>query len=220
MELLEGIETRKSYRAFKPTPVTRETIEKILRVAGRSPSYTNTQPWEVAVVNGQKKAELGAILHRLAESGTPGNPDMPRPGEWPPELDKRGKEHGARRYEAMGVARDDRERRRELSLANYDFYGAPCVLLIFIESSLTSWSIYDAGLFSQSLILAAHGLGLGTCLQASLGNYPDAVRSLLGIPANKRLVLGISLGYPDNEALINQYRSNRAELSEWVRWVG
>jgi nitroreductase len=218
MELLEGIETRKSCRAFKSAPVARETIEKILQVAGRSPSYTNTQPWEVAIVSGEKKTELAAILRRSAEAGTPGSPDMPQPRQWPPDLDRRAKEHGSRRYEAMGIARDDKERRRELSLANFDFYDAPCVLFIFLESDLTPWSIYDAGLFSQSLALAAHGLGLGTCLQASLGNYPDAVRNFLGIPGTKRLVLGISLGYPDTDALINHYQSNRAALGEFVSW--
>ena len=61
MELLEGIETRRSYRAFKSTDVSRETIERILQAAGKSPSYKNTQPWEVAVVRGKKKEELSGI---------------------------------------------------------------------------------------------------------------------------------------------------------------
>jgi nitroreductase len=218
MELLEGIETRKSCRAFKSTPVAQETIEKILQIAGRSPSYTNTQPWEVAVVSGKKRAELKSILRGLAESGAPAAPAMPHPREWPSEFNRRAKEHGARRYEAMGIARDDKARRAEMTMANFDFYEAPCVLFIFLESGLPSWSIYDAGLFSQSLCLAAHGLGLGTCLQASLGNYPDAVRNFLGIPETKRLLLGISLGYPDPDALINHYQSSRAALDEFVRW--
>ena len=218
MELIEGIQTRKSYRAFKSMPVAKETIEKILEVAARSPSYTNTQPWEVAVISGAKRDELRAILKGLAESGQPPTPDIPQPKEWPPSINQRAKEHGSRRYDVMGIARDDKKRRREMMMANFDFYDAPCVVFVFQENVLPAWSIYDAGAFCQTLILAAHAFGLGSCLQASLGNYPDAVRNFLGIPGTKRLVLGISLGYPDMDALINQYESGRVPLSEFVRW--
>ena len=94
MELLEGIATRRSFRSFKTTPIPKETMDRILEVAGKSPSYTNTQPWEVAVVNGRKRDELSRILYKMAESNAPTNPDLPSPMNWPSELDKRAKEHG------------------------------------------------------------------------------------------------------------------------------
>ncbi len=218
MELLEGIATRRSFRAFKSTPVARETMDRILEVAVRSPSYRDTQPWEVVVVSGKKKDELSRIFYRMAESGVPANPDLPAPKDWPPELDRRAEEYSARRFRTLGIERGNEQQRKGSRLLNFKFYGAPCVLFLFMDSTLTSWSIFDTGLFAQSLILAAHSLGLGSCLQASIANYPDTVRKFLGIPEAKLLVVGISLGYPDLEAPINTYRSSRISPKDFVRW--
>lgn len=218
MELLEGIETRRSCRAFTSVPVSKETIDRILKTASRSPSYTNTQPWEVAVVSGKKGDELSSILYKLAESNVHSNPDFPAPKAWPAELEKRAKEHGARRYQVLEIAREDAQKRREVSLQNFNFYGAPCVFFLFLDSTLSSWSVFDMGLFTQSLILSAHSFGVESCIQAMLGNYPDAVREFLGIPKTKLLVLGISMGYPDKEAPINTYHSLRIGLEDFVKW--
>lgn len=218
IELLEGVETRKSFRAFKSTPIPKEIMERILNAAGKSPSYTNTQPWEVAVVSGEKKDELSKTIFELARAKATTNSDIPHPQAWPPEMEQRSREHGARRLATIGVARDDEVGRENLRLSNFEFYDAPCVLFLFMDGTLTSWSIYDMGLFSQSLILAAHSFGVESCLQASITNYPDAVRDFLGLPATKKLVIGISMGYPDPEARINTYQSTRVRLDDFVRW--
>lgn len=218
MDLLEGIETRRSFRSFKPTPVPMELVEKILKAASRSPSYTNTQPWEVAVISGSKKEELGRILFEMANSDISPNPDLPLAKVWPPELERRAREHASRRFKALGIQRANEQQRKELRLLNFKFYGAPCALFLFMDSSLTAWSIFDLGLFAQSLILAAHSLGIGCCLQASVVNYPDVVREFLRIPKTKLLVLGISVGYPDLEDTINTYQSTRVGLEDFTKW--
>lgn len=218
MELLEGIETRRSFRAFKSTPIPEEIMTKILKATSNSPSYTNTQPWEVAVVSGNKREELSKILYQLADSEATSNPDLPLPETWPPELETRSKEHGARRFRVLGIERENEQQRKELRLMNFEFYGAPCVLFLFMDRTLGSWSIFDMGLFVQNLILAAHSFGLGSCLQAALADYPDAIRQFLGMPETKQLVIGISIGYPDHEARINSYRSVKLSPDEFVRW--
>ena len=218
MELLEGIKTRKSYRAFKTTPVPEETMRNILGAAIQSPSSANTQPWEVAVVSGKKRDELSKKLNELAKAGTAANRDMPTPATWPPELDKRFKEHGEGRYLALGIERGDTQRRQEVNLLNYDFYGAPCALFLFIDKALTSSSLYDMGLFTQTIPLAAHSFGLGTCPQASVAGYPDAIRDVLGIPSSKLLVIGIAIGYPDMDAQFNTYQSNRVGMDTFTQW--
>lgn len=218
MELLEGIETRRSIRAFKPTPIPEETLRKILKVASKSPSYTNTQPWEVAVVTGKKKEELSKILYDLANSNVTPNPDIPSARNWPPELERRSREHGANRFKALGIERENEQQRKGMRLSNFEFYGAPCVLFLFMDSTLGSWSMFDMGSFSQSVLLAAHALGMESCLQASIAGYPDAVREFLKIPKTKKLVLGISMGYPNLEAKINTYHAQRASLDAFVQW--
>ena len=218
MELLEGIETRRSFRAFEPTPIPKELLEKILKVASNSPSYTNTQPWQVAVVTGQKKDELSKVLYELAISNTSPNPDLPIPRNWPAELERRAKEHGVRRIKVLGVEREDKEGWEQLRLLNFQFYGAPCVIFLFMDNTLGSWSIFDMGLFAQNVILAAHSLGLRSCLQASIANYPDTVREFLEIPKTKLLILGISIGYPALDVKINAYQSEKVSMDEFVWW--
>lgn len=217
MELVEVIRTRRSIRAYKSTPIPKDVLAKILEAASWSPSYTNTQPWEVAVISGKKKDELYTVLTKMAEAGIPPNREWPRPKSWPPELERRTKEFFAGRLKTLGVTGKG-EQRKAIRQVNANFNGAPSVIFLFMDRTLTSWSAFDMGLFAQTLTLAAHFFGLGSCLQAAITNYPDAIREFLGISKTKLLVLGILLGYPDLEAPINSYQTSRASLDEFVTW--
>jgi nitroreductase len=218
MDLIEGIETRRSIRAFKNTPIPDEIWNNILKAASNSPSYTNTQPWEVAVVCGKKRDELRKILFDLARKKAETHPDIPMPTGWPKEHEARSRDHGARRLAALGVERADDTEREKLRLMNFEFYGGPCAILLFMEGSLNEWSIFDMGLFAQNLILAAHSFGVESCLQASVTNYAQEIKEFLGVPESKKLIIGISLGYPDNEAQLNTYRAIKQKPEEFVKW--
>lgn len=218
MEILEGIATRRSIRAFKPTPVPRDVIEKILQAASHSPSYTNTQPWEVVVVSGKKRDELVRTLLELARGKAAPHPDLPTPTSWPPALARRAQEHGARRLNTLGVARDDEEGREKLRLGNFEFYGAPCAVFLFIDGSLGEWSIFDMGLFTENLILAAHAFGVETCLQASVTGYAAEIKGFLGIEGNKKLIISIPMGYPDDTATLNTYRALKQTPADFTTW--
>jgi nitroreductase len=207
MEILQAIETRRSIRSFKSDPIPTDVLNKILQAASASPSYTNTQPWEVAVVSGKKRNELSAQLLNMARAKAPTSPDLPTPKGWPAAMDERSREHGARRLNTLGLARDDAAGREKLRLMNFEFYGAPCALFLFMDGSLGEWSIFDMGLFTQTLILAAHSLGVESCLQASVTGYALEIKKFLGVAESKKLVIGISLGYPDGKAVLNTYRS-------------
>ena len=218
MEILEAIHTRQSIRAFKPDPIAKDVLDKILQAASSSPSYTNTQPWEVVMVMGKKKDELGRKLLDLARVKAATRPDLPMPKSLPPALEERSRKHGARRLSTLGVARDDEEGREKLRLMNFEFYGAPCAVFLFIDGSLGEWSIFDIGLFAQNLTLAAHSLGVESCLQASVTNYALEIKKILGIEESKKLVIGISLGYPDEKAKLNTYRSLKQKPDEFAKW--
>ena len=219
MDILEGVKTRKSIRGFKSKPITKALMKRILRAAANSPSYTNTQPWEVVVVTGKKKDELARKLLELARTQAPTSPDLTNPKEWPPALAERSRLHGTRRLTTLGVARDDAEGREKLRLMNFEFYGAPCAVFLFIDGSLGDWSIFDMGFFAENLILAAHSLGVESCLQASVTNYAPEIRRFLGMADNKKLVIGISLGYPDDRAKLNAYRSLKLKPEEFTKWI-
>jgi nitroreductase len=220
MELIEGIESRRSIRGFKPTPIPEDTLKQILRAASNSPSYTNTQPWEVAVVCGEKKEALSRIIYKLASAKEAARPDLPHPKTWPATHEQRTGEHGARRLKVIGVERDDEEGRENLRLMNFEFYGAPCAVFLFMDQTLGVWSVFDMGLFAQNLILAAHALGVGSVLQASVTNYASEIKEFLGIPKTKQLVIVIPLGYTDDEAKLNAYRAIKLKPEDFTTWFG
>ena len=218
MDLIEGIESRRSIRGFQGTPIPEETLQRIMQAAGHSPSYTNTQPWEVAIVCGQKKEELSRVIFDLASKKAEARPDLPRPRGWPPEHEERAGQHGARRLAALGVDRGDDAEREKLALMNFEFYGAPCAVFLFMDGRLNEWSIFDMGLFAQSLILAAHSFGVGSCLQASVTNYALEIKKFLGIPKGKKLIIGISMGYADDGAKLNKYRAVKDSPEAFTKW--
>jgi nitroreductase len=218
MELLQGINTRQSIRGFKQTPVPESLLKEVLQAAGRSPSYKNTQPWEVSIVTGKTRDALAEKLFKIASDNTVPHYDFPAPESWPAAMDFRAKDHGTKRFNALGIGRDDSKLRNELRLQNFKFFGAPCAVFFFMDATLEHWSALDMGLFLQSFTLAAHGAGLGTCMQASVSGYPDAIRECLGLPASKKLIVAMSLGYPDMEAPINSYHSTRMAVDEFTTW--
>ena len=219
MDAIECIKTRMSIRKFKPDPVPLEILKNIIDTAKWSPSYKNTQPWEVVIVSGKKKEALSKLLVELLENNTKPCPDLPEPLSWPPAIEARITALMKKRSELTGVDMFSLEALRRAKIANFQFYGAPHGIFLFQDSSLTAWSIFDMGLFAQSLMLAAHAYGLGTVPQAFLTDYAQHVKQFLGIPESKRLVLGISTGYPDLASPVNKFRPERIETDEIVRVV-
>jgi nitroreductase len=199
-----------------PKELSTELIESVFSSALRSPSYTNSQPWDVVAVTGEKKQLLSERLFALAKDNAPARSDFPNPKSWPQKIEARTKTHGAKRFQALKINRDDVNARTEQRLMNFKFFGAPCAVFFLMDETLSTWSLTDIGMFVQSVVLSAHAHGLGTCLQASLANYPDAVREVLGIPPSRKLLLGMSMGYPNWDAPINGYKSERDSLHEFL----
>ncbi len=216
--VLDALENRRSVRGFKPDPIDTATIRAILTIASRSPSFTNTQPWEVAVVTGATRDLLSQKLSELALANTPAQADMPPPTTWPQAAAERSKVHNINRFKHLGIGREDTEKRNQMRMQNYQFYGAPCALFIFMDEGFGPWSTMDVGGFTHSISLAAQAFGLATCMQASLAYYPDTVRQCLAIAPTKKLLVGMSVGLPDWQAPLNAYQSARMTLDEFVQW--
>ncbi len=220
MDALACIQTRMSIRQFKPEPVDRQLLADVVATAQRAPSYKNSQPWEVLIVSGKKKEELASLLIGLLEQGEPPCPDLETPQTWPPAEQARINALFQKRKEATGIDLAAPKMILRAKKANFRFYNAPHGIFLYQDGSLSSWSILDLGLFAQSLMLAAHAQGLGTVPQAFAVDYGAQTKEFLGIPATKRLVLGMAIGYPDWEASVNQLRTDRVELEEVLTWVG
>lgn len=218
MEAIECIKTRMSIRKFKSEPVPKEMILDIIRTAQRSPSYKNGQPWEVAIVSGEKKEALSEKLVELIKAGIPTSPDMPEPTLWSPAVESRMSAHMDKRAKIFAVDFSDPKLIKKSKIANSRFYGAPHGIFLYQDAELPAWSIFDMGLFAQSLMLAAHAKGVGTVPQAFLIDHSPAIKEFLGLPASKRIILGVSMGYPDIEGGARDYESDRVSLDEICKW--
>ena len=214
MDALTCITTRRSIRAFYNTPVPQDLLREIIAAACWSPSYKNSQPWRVLVVSGEKKEGLSRMMIDMLDNNTPPNPDLPAPESWPEEEQARITYLMNKRQELTGMDFSDPAIIARAKKANFSFYGAPHAIYLYQDNSLSSWSLFDLGFFAQNLMLAAQAKGLGTVPQAFLTDYAEAIKEYLGIPENNRLVLGMSIGYPDLAAPVNGYRTERSPVEE------
>ncbi len=218
-----AITSRRSLRAFLPTPVPRETIEQILAVASRAPSGTNTQPWKVYVLTGAAKAALSqAILAAYddpAQRATHVEEYAYYPTEWvPPYIDRRRKV-GWDLYGLLGIAKTDRERMHAQHGRNYAFFDAPVGLIFTIDRIMRQGSWLDYGMFLQNVMVAARARGIDTCPQAAFTQYHRIVTAQVGAPATEQLVCGMSLGYADPDAVENRLVTERAPVASFARFL-
>lgn len=219
MDAIKCITTRASIRKFSPEPVPEELVREVVAAALWAPSYKNSQPWEVVAVSGSRKESLTAMLLDLLDNGVESNPDIPLPKGWPETIRIRISELMAKRSALAGVDLNSPESVLRSKKANFRFYGAPCGLFLLQDGTLNEWSIFDAGLFAQSLMLAAHAKGLATVPQAFLIDYSSQTKEFLGVSQDKRLLLGLSLGFPSGSPAEHPPRPDRVTLDSVFRFV-
>ncbi len=219
MNINEALLKRKSVRAFLDKKVDDSLIFEILNCARYTPSGTNTQPWEVAVVRGHTKSLLDEQLTHAFKSNTPQHPDYNYyPKEFNADFKRRRIECGLALYSTLGITRENKELRLKQWAQNYTAFGAPVVLYIFTDKLIDKGSFMDCGMFIQSIMLMAEHLGLASCPQAALAEYPDIVRKQLNYPQDKLLLCGIAIGYEDTDAIINNYRTSREDVNTFTRF--
>lgn len=206
--------TRWSCRAFLPDQVPRATIEQILVTAGQTPSWCNTQPWHVDVTSGAATEQLRAAIAARIADGPATEPDIPFPESYEGVFQERRRTSGWQLYESVGIAPGDRAASARQMLRNFDFFGAPHLALITTERDLGTYGAVDCGLFIQTFLLAAHSAGLGAVPQAAIATQAPLLREHFAIGENRLILAGISFGYPDRDAPINGYRTERQSLGE------
>jgi nitroreductase len=219
MNTFEAIESRKSVRAFTSQEVDRATIEKILNAAKCAPSGVNMQPWKVSVLTGQSKESLSDKMEQAFRDGVKQKMDYAYyPKVFEGVYKERRKEMGLLMYTKLGITREDKQRQIDQWALNYRAFNAPVMLIFSIDSSLEQGSYLDYGMFIQTIMIAAADLGLATCPQAALGEYPDIVRKELDLGDNEEIVCGMSLGFEDKDHDVNSFDTSRVELSDFVNF--
>jgi nitroreductase len=220
VNLFEAVLTRRSIRAFRDITPEKTLIDDIIDASRWTPSWGNTQPWNVTVVRGEKLNRFKKESVRLAMSGAPAEPDVPMPEKWPSRYLERYRDVGRRTLSSLSIARDDRKERDAFYLRMTELFGAPVLVVLSIEKELSlEYAMLDAGAFIQTLCLLAHEKGVGSCIMAAAVRYPGLMRELFSIPQNERIVAGVALGYSDGENPVNTFERVRVENEEIVRWV-
>ena len=217
----EALLTRRSTRAFHPTPVPRETLEEILRLASRAPSGSNIQPWRVHVLTGDPLVRLGTAMQQAYLND---EPDHGR--EYNYYTDPLFEPYLARRracgwglYGLLGIERGEKDRMKAQRAQNYNFFGAPAGMVFSIDKRLEIGSWMDLGMFLQSIMLAARHFGLHTCPQASIAEFPKIVRAQLRIGDDFTIVCGMAIGYRKADALINGFQPERLALEDFATFL-
>lgn len=217
---------RFSCRAYRSDPVPRDVIERMLNLAQLSPSWCNSQPWQVIVTEGKGTERLREALFAhaqadaIANKGVPNmQPDFPFPTAYRGIYKERQREVGWQLYESVGIVYGDRVASAAQAMKNFRLFDAPHVLLITSERDLGTYGAIDCGVYLSSLLLAAQSLGIASIPQAALASYAPFMHAHFDIPDNRMIVAGVSFGYAEEAHPANAFRSRRAPLGDVVRWV-
>lgn len=214
MNVSEALQTRRSCRAFKPDSVNKDTLIAILKDALCSPSWGNTQPWEIFVAGGQELKEINKAYLENSKNKINTSLDIPRPKTWTTSATDKVKEL------MSGVSVVVEDAGKLFGELNQKFFYAPTIIFLCMDKSLSSWSMFDLGALSQSIMLAATERGLATMPAVELVHYPEVLRNQLDIPDNLSIVFGIAIGYEDNQHPINKFKSTRRSISDVVTLKG
>ncbi len=220
MEVIDALKRRFTVRAFKPDPVDRNTLEKILEAALKAPSWANTQPWEIYVAGGEVLNKLREAYVQNLKNCVQRSPDLAAPKQWPLALQGRMESLRAERTTTLERVCLDKTTLKDLSEMNYHFFYAPAVAYLCMDRTLTPWSVFDLGLLAQSIMLAAQNYGVDSATAVTLVAHPDLIRQELKIPDDLSIIIGIALGFADPGHPQNQFRSSRRTVQDAVTFLG
>jgi len=223
----DAINTRMSARAFTQQPVTREQIAELLALASRAPSGTNTQPWKVYVLQGETRnalVEKVCAAHDEVKAHPEKAADYREPYDYYPEkwvspfIDRR-RENGWSLYGLLGITKGDKDKMHAQHQRNYRFFDAPVGLMFTLDKVMGRGSLVDYGMFLQTIMLAARGMGLHTCPQAAWNGFGSIILPHIGAGDNEMLVCGMALGYADESDIVNTFRTPRETVASFTRWL-
>ena len=219
----EVVTGRRSIRGFLDKPVARELIEEVIALATRAPSSYNNQCWNFTVVTGDP---LDAIRRGNTEGILAGNPDtreFRRPEGDPPEHHRRRQIDVAKQlFGAMGIEREDKERRQDWTLRGFRQFDAPVCVIVTYDRELggSDDTAFDCGAVTTALVNAAWSRGLGCVINSQGIMQSPVVREHAGIPDDQVIMKAVAMGWPDENFPANAVVSERKPVDEAARFVG
>ena len=226
-EVDRAIQSRHSVRQFLPRPVPRDVVAHLLEVASRAPSGTNTQPWKVYVLQGASRDGLVDKVCRVHDA-LRADPSLAAeykeeydyyPENWvSPYIDRR-RENGWSLYGLLGITKGDKDKMHAQHQRNFRFFDAPVGFMFTLDRVMGRGSLVDYGMFMQNIMVAARGHGLHTCPQAAWNGFAKIILPHIGAGPGEMLVCGMALGYADDEAPVNSFRTPRVPASEFTTWL-
>lgn len=209
---------RRSIRAFRPEPLSRDELTQLFAPAQHAPSWCNVQPWRVVVTEPPATATVAAELQAAAKSGFP-HAEVPFPLDYPSPYKEHRIKCGAALYQSMGIAREDKAGRYDAWLRNYALFDAPHVAIVACDRRLGPYAYVDVGVWLGYVLSAAALLGIDTCPMASVAAYPEVLRARLPIADTDVILFGIAIGRADGEAPANRTRTTREPVAANVTFV-
>lgn len=219
-DLLEQLaRDRYSCRAFRPDALPRATIDRILTIAQRSPSWCNSQAWQLTVGSAAATDRVRSALLAHVQGGGAARTDLDWPREYRGVYLQRRRECGFQLYAATGVARGDKAAAERQRLENFRFFGAPHVAIVTTEEPLGTYGAIDCGAYVAMFMLAARACGVASIAMAALAAYADFWREQWRVDPQRQVVCGIAFGHEDPAHPANGFRTSRAPLSDVAQWV-
>jgi len=219
MTATEAIVSRRSIRAFTDRPVDPDVLRRILVDAARAPSGTNIQPWQVTVLQGQARTDLIDAVQSAFDSGENTGEDTYYPVEFIEPYKARRRKIGWDLYGLLGIEKGDWDKTKAQHRRNYEFFGAPVGILFSLDHTMRTGGWLDVGLYMANVMALAREAGLDTCPQAAWLEFSGTVEQHLGWVDGRSLVCGMALGYEDTDDVVNELRTERAPLDEFVEFL-
>ena len=223
MEFDEVVLGRRSIRGYKPDPVPKEVIEEVLKLAVRSPSSMNTQPWHLYVVTGDPLDKIRKENTERNISGVPPSREIRTPNKGYEGIHReRQIEIAVQLFQKMGIERDDKEGRQDWVLRGFRQFDAPLSIVVTFDRDLLDDDIskFDCGGIVNGLVTAGWSKGLGAVINSQGIMQSPVVREHAGIPDNQVIMICVAMGYPDDSFPANEVISKRKSISDLATFVG
>ena len=164
---------RHSCRDFQSKEIPEETLKEIVKIALDSPSWCNSQPWNIYIVSGKPLEQIRKQWISKYEQNIKGYSDIPPAHRT--EFTERGQKNMAddsKNYEKL----TNDPGLKIFMEKSMKCFNAPAVAYLTLHKGHSKWSCYDLGGFEMALMLAAKDYGVDYVMAYDLAKYPDVLR--------------------------------------------